>query len=98
MQPHFHNCTLQNSMVGFVKFLAVLVTSNWCELHVHEQHCLEFLKVKASPGIYNSIYPKIQKIARQLNVVLNPDFGVRPKIVRPDMVETAASLNSIEVR
>lgn len=58
---------------------------------------LDFLMSKASSGIYNSIYPKLLKRARQLNVAMKPGFGERPKTEHPDIAATAAALGSVEV-
>ncbi len=51
----------------------------------------EYLKNNASEAIYESIRHKLEKAARKLNVTLKPDFGLKPVVVRPNIVEHVVS-------
>lgn len=51
----------------------------------------EYLKTQASQGIYDNIFKLLHEKARQLKVEVKKDFAIKPKIVLPNIVDTAAS-------
>jgi hypothetical protein len=56
-----------------------------------------FLKNQAKGGVYENIMKTLNKKARHLKITLKPDFGVKPKIVLPTIVETAVAAGSFGV-
>lgn len=57
----------------------------------------EYLKKEASDGIYDSILKQLTKKARQLKVTVKSDFGFKPKVVIPNIVETATASGTLNV-
>ena len=57
----------------------------------------EYLKKEASTGIYDSIFKQLTKKARQLKVTVKSDFGFKPKVVIPNIVETATASGTLNV-
>jgi hypothetical protein len=56
-----------------------------------------FLKTKASAGIYENIMKHLTKTARQLKIEFKSDFGKKAVVVRPDIIETAKSVGTFNV-
>jgi len=50
-----------------------------------------YLKTVASTGIYENLRKQLTKTARQLNIQLKPDFGVKAAVVLPSIIETATT-------
>lgn len=57
----------------------------------------EFLKTEAQGSIYLNLRKVIAKRARQVGAVLKADFGVKPVIVLPDLVDTAVAAGGFTV-
>ena len=55
------------------------------------------LYVAAQGSLYENIIKKLTKRARQLKVTLKPDFGVKPEIILPTIVETAIAAGTFQV-
>jgi uncharacterized surface protein with fasciclin (FAS1) repeats len=53
-----------------------------------------FLKVEARGAVYENLMEKIRTKARKLNITLKPEFGVKPIVVLPDLVDTAIAAGS----
>jgi hypothetical protein len=56
-----------------------------------------FLKNEAKGELYTTILKQLTKKARQLNVKLKSDFGIKPKILLPSIVETAQAAGTFKV-
>lgn len=102
MPLHFPIFVLQNLKVRSIYFTYYVIL-RFRPLHLnirlsYKTTAPDFLKNKAPPGIYNSIYPKFLKIARQLKVAIQPDFGIRPKIEHPSIFETMQASGNYSVR
>lgn len=51
----------------------------------------------AQGSLYDNIIKKITKRARHLNITLRPDFGVKPEIILPTIVEQAVAAGTFQV-
>jgi hypothetical protein len=58
---------------------------------------IAFLKTGASDNVSKIFLKKIKQAAFRAKVTLRPDFGVRPKPVFPDLVETAIAAGNFAV-
>lgn len=58
---------------------------------------IEYLKSKASGGIYLNLMKQLKNTARILNVNFSPDFGAKPVVKRFTIVETAVAAGSFKV-
>ena len=56
-----------------------------------------YLKTEATAGIYETIRKNLTKKARELKVTIKSDFGLKPKIVLPTIVETAVKAGTFQV-
>lgn len=56
------------------------------------------MKNEAKGAKYDNLMKSIQKTARQLKVDLRKDFGAKPIVTRPNIVDTAIAANSFSVR
>ena len=57
-----------------------------------------FLKNDASMGVYETILKQLNSKARQLKLTVKSDFGIKPKVVIPNIVATATAAGTFNVR